>query len=89
MKRYESVRRVTDNGQTRIGTATLPKAKFKDSDLLMTTVDGDRCDTISQLVYKTPTLWWYIASINNLKSNNIPPGTQLRVPVEPSNAVLK
>ena len=34
-------------------------------------------------------LWWFIASINNLKSNNIEAGTQLRVPISTEQAILK
>jgi len=50
---------------------------------------GDRCDLLAQEYYGDVKLWWYIASVNNLKSNNIEAGTQLRVPVSTEQAILK
>jgi LysM repeat protein len=44
---------------------------------------------IAQEYYGTTELWWYVASVNNLSSNNIEAGTQLRVPVSTEQAVLK
>jgi len=44
---------------------------------------------ISQQYYGTPDYWWYIASVNNLTSNNIEAGTQIRVPSTLQQAKLK
>jgi len=89
MSRYDRVSKVNHNGVVRIGTADLPKFEEKNSDILLLAVDGDRCDLISQQYYGTTEFWWYIASVNNLKSNNIEAGTQLRVPVSTEQAKLK
>ena len=89
MSRYDRVRRVGENKIPRIGTAYIPKVEDQNSDILLIATDGDRCDVISQQYYGTPDFWWFIASVNKLKSNNIEAGTQLRVPVSTEEAVLK
>ena len=89
MNRYKNVKLVSDNNVDRIGTADLPEFEEKNSDVLLIATQGDRCDLISQQYYGTAEYWWYIASVNNLKSNNIEAGTQLRVPVSVEQAVLK
>ena len=89
MNRYDRVRKVSENKISRIGIADFPKVEDKNSDILLIATYGDRCDVISQEYYGTPDFWWFIASVNKLKSNNIEAGTQLRVPVSTEEAVLK
>ena len=60
----------------------------KNPDILLLATEGDRCDLISEEYYGTTQYWWYIASVNNLKSNNIEAGTQLRVPISVKQAKL-
>ena len=89
MSRYDRVKKVSENKISRIGIADFPKVEDKNSDILLIATQGDRCDVISQEYYGTPDFWWFIASVNKLKSNNIEAGTQLRVPVSTEKAVLK
>lgn len=89
MSRYDTVKKVIDKKIQRIGTSDLPKFTEKNSDILLIATDGDRCDLISQEYYGTSEFWWFVASINNLKSNNIEAGTQLRVPISLEQAILK
>ena len=89
MSRYDNISRVKHNKVMRIGTADLPKFEEKNSDILLIATQGDRCDLISQQYYGTTEFWWFIASVNNLKSNNIDAGPQLRIPVSPEFANLK
>ena len=89
MSRYNTIKRYKNNGVATIGTSYLPKHEEKNSDVLLIATEGDRCDLISQEYYGTTEYWWYIASVNNLKSNNIQAGTQLRVPLSVEKAVLK
>ena len=89
MSRYDTVKQISRNKISKIGTADIPKVEDKNSDILLIATDGDRCDMISYLYYGTSDFWWFIASINNLKSNNIEAGTQLRVPVSLEEAILK
>lgn len=89
MSRYDNVEKIQNKNVTTIGTSYLPKFKEDNSDVLLIATEGDRCDLISQEYYGTSELWWYIASVNNLSSNNIEAGTQLRVPVSIEQAILK
>ena len=89
MSRYDNTSKIQNKQFVSIGTSYLPKYEEKNSDILLIATEGDRCDLISQEYYGTPDLWWYIASVNNLKSNNIEAGTQLRVPVSIEQAILK
>ena len=89
MSRYDNVEKIQNKNVTTIGTSYLPKFKEGNSDVLLIATEGDRCDLISQEYYGTTELWWYIASVNNLSSNNIEAGTQLRVPVSIEQAILK
>ena len=89
MSRYDIVKKITERGINRIGTADLPKFTENNSDVLLIATDGDRCDLIAQEYYGTTELWWFVASVNNLKSNNIQAGTQLRVPISTEQAKLK
>ena len=88
MGRYDTIPRVGDKGVARIGTADLPKFEESNTDILLIATEGDRCDLISQEYYGTPDFWWYIASVNNLKSNNIEAGTQLRIPISTEQAKI-
>tara|TARA_B100000902_G_C26813317_1_gene670276 strand:- start:350 stop:619 length:270 start_codon:yes stop_codon:yes gene_type:complete len=89
MSRYDIVKKITEKGINRIGTADLPKFTENNSDVLLIATNGDRCDLIAQEYYGTTELWWFVASVNNLKSNNIQAGTQLRVPISTEQAKLK
>jgi len=89
MARYDNIDKIKDENITRIGTSYLPKVKEQNSDVLLIATEGDRCDHLAQEYYGDVNLWWYIASVNNLKSNNIEAGTQLRVPVSTEQAILK
>ena len=89
MSRYDNTSKIQNKQFVSIGTSYLPKHEEKNSDVLLIATEGDRCDLISQEYYGTTEYWWYIASVNNLKSNNIEAGTQLRVPLSVEKAVLK
>ena len=89
MSRYDTIRRVSKNKVIRVGTSYLPIVEEKNSDILLIATHGDKCDIISQQYYGTPNFWWFIASVNNLKSNNIEAGTQLRIPISVEEASLK
>jgi nucleoid-associated protein YgaU len=89
MSRYDTIRRVNKNKVVRVGTSYLPTVEDKNSDILLIATQGDRCDLISHQYYGSPEYWWFIASVNNLKSNNIEAGTQLRIPISIEEASLK
>tara|TARA_R100000008_G_C3583419_1_gene170292 strand:- start:2253 stop:2564 length:312 start_codon:yes stop_codon:yes gene_type:complete len=75
-----------DGGFTKLTTTVYNEVPERDDDVLITTQEGDRLDILSQQFYNTPHYWWFIARVNNLKSNNLKPGLQLRVPITLENA---
>ena len=89
MSRYRSIKKIQDKQKTRIGTATLPQRLISNEDTLLIATEGDRCDILAEQFYGTPELWWFVALSNNLSTNNIPVGTQLRIPISATQAVLE
>ena len=89
MSRYDEVKIITDKKISRLGTVDFQKFEEKNTDILLIATEGDRCDLISQLYYGSPEHWWFVASVNKLSSNNIPAGTQLRIPVSLEQAKLR
>ena len=89
MSRYNKVKRKKVNNVSRISTSYLPEVKEQNSDVLLIATNGDRCDLLAKQYYGDVKLWWCIASVNNLKSNNIEAGTQLRIPLSTEQAVIK
>ena len=89
MSRYDEVKIITDKKISRLGTVDFQKFEEKNTDILLIATEGDRCDLISQLHYGSPEHWWFVASVNKLSSNNIPAGTQLRIPVSLEQAKLR
>mgnify|MGYP003129204422 FL=1 len=63
-------------------TTIYEKVPERDTDQYFISVEGDRCDNLAQQFYGNPNLWWFIARVNNLKTNNIPSGTSLRIPID-------
>lgn len=89
MSRYDTVRKIDDDKIQRVGTATLPDYEEKNSDVLLIATEGDRCDALAFQYYGNPEFWWFIASVNKLSSNNIPVGTQLRIPLSTEDAIME
>ena len=89
MSRYDTIGKIKDKKIERIGTATLPDVQESNNDTLLIATQGDRCDLLATTYYGTPELWWFIATVNKLSGNNIPVGTQLRIPVTAAQATLE
>ena len=89
MSRYDTVGKIEDKEIQRIGAATLPDVQESNSDILLIATEGDRCDLLATTYYGTPELWWFVATTNKLSGNNIPVGTQLRIPVTSAQAALR
>tara|TARA_B100000287_G_scaffold343088_1_gene329918 strand:- start:3768 stop:4049 length:282 start_codon:yes stop_codon:yes gene_type:complete len=93
MSRYEQISRIDIDDEKRTGsslsTAQFKKVEEKNSDLLLIATAGDRCDLLAQQYYGDSSFWWFIASVNKLKTNNIEAGTQIRVPISLDEAKLK
>ena len=69
-----------NKGIVKRNTKYYDKVPERDNDIWVMTQDGDRLDLLANQYYGDPKLWWFIARANNLKFNNIPIGTTLRIP---------
>jgi hypothetical protein len=63
-------------------STTYPKIFPDDNDIYIITEQGDRLDILADKYYKNPTMWWIIATANNINDANfyVKPGIQLRIP---------
>lgn len=66
-----------------------PKIPKRDNDIYIVTQGGDRLDTLANQFYSDSSLWWIIASANNLHDAPfaVSDGTILRIPVD-KNKIL-
>ena len=88
MARYDTVGKIEVKGVEKLGTATLPDVEESNNDVLLIATEGDRCDLLATEYYGSPELWWFVATVNKLSTNNIPVGTQLRIPLSADKATL-
>tara|TARA_B100000287_G_C20187951_1_gene604910 strand:- start:25 stop:303 length:279 start_codon:yes stop_codon:yes gene_type:complete len=89
MSRYKDTEQKKGyNSNTKMSYATTiyNEVPERDDDMYFIAVDGDRCDNLAQQFYGDPTLWWFVAKINNLYTMNIPAGTSLRIPISEREA---
>ena len=86
MARYENTKKQKMNNKNYYQTTVYKKVKEKNSDQYFIAQEGDRCDVLANRFYGNPTLWWFIARVNNLTTNNIPAGTSLRIPANTEDA---
>ena len=80
MSRYKSTDKNKKSNKKYYETTIYKKVKEKNTDSYFIAVEGDRCDNLANRFYGDSTLWWFIAKVNNLTTNNIPAGTSLRIP---------
>jgi len=68
---------------TEVFRTTIPtKIRPAEDDAIITAGDADRLDSLASKHYGSPSLWYVIASVNNITngSMHVTPGTQLRIP---------
>lgn len=82
MARYSRTGIGSKNKKNYYGTTIYDKVPEKDTDQYFIAQNGDRCDNLANRFYGNPNLWWFIARVNNLKTMNIPAGTELRIPID-------
>jgi len=83
--RYEdNLKKKLNDGRMVYRTKRYPSIPKLDSDIYIITQGGDRLDSIANHYYNDSSLWWIIASANNIHdpSFSVPEGTQLRVPTD-------
>jgi len=86
MARYKNTKKQKINKKSYYTTTIYSKVPKKNTDMYFIAVDGDRCDNLAFRFYGDSQLWWFIARVNNLTTNNIPAGTSLRIPATTENA---
>ena len=81
--RYNNAKIKKDKDGNRYYKPTIvPNIPFKDSDIFVYPVFGDRFDTMAQRYYGDSNLWWIIAKANELSNGQISPSSdkKLRIP---------
>ena len=81
--RYKNSRfKKTIDGREVLQSKIYPNIAKTDDDIYVATETGDRFDTLAYQFYNDSTLWWIIASANNIHNANIGlrEGTILRIP---------
>jgi phage tail protein X len=81
--RYQnSETKVTNDGRTVYRSRIYPSIPLRDDDMYVATETGDRLDTLAYQYYRDASLWWIIASANNLHDApfGLKDGTILRIP---------
>ena len=82
--RYENNEVKTTNDGRRVYRSKIyPQIPLRDDDIYVATETGDRLDTLAYQYYKDSSLWWIIASANNLHNApfGLKDGTILRIPI--------
>tara|TARA_R100000152_G_C6758281_1_gene182152 strand:+ start:506 stop:775 length:270 start_codon:yes stop_codon:yes gene_type:complete len=86
MSRYQKTKKRKKNKKNRYLTTIYNEVKEKNTDGYFIAQEGDRCDSLASRFYGDSSLWWFIARVNNLTTNNIPAGTSIRVPSNTKDA---
>lgn len=82
--RYLYTKKIQDNDTKKYYYESIiyPKINPTDNDLYIISEAGDRLDLLAHKYYNDPSMWWVIATANNLNDANffVEPGIQLRIP---------
>lgn len=72
----------TRDGRLVYRSKIYPKIPLRDDDIYVATETGDRLDTLAYQYYNDSSLWWIIASANNIHDAvfGFEDGTILRIP---------
>ncbi len=83
---YTNKKTDSDTSVTYMESTIYPKIEPKNSDFYIIASAGDRLDLLANRYYKDPSMWWVIATANNLNDANffVEVGTQLRIPADVS-----
>ena len=78
-----------NDGRTVYRSKIYPEIPLRDGDIYVASETGDRLDSLANEYYGDASLWWIIATANNLHDAPfaMPDGTTLRVPVNYSEIV--
>jgi phage tail protein X len=79
---YSKTLSTEDTKRQYISSTIYPKIKPSDNDYYVISEQGDRFDLLAYKYYGDVSMWWVIASANNINDANffVEPGIQLRIP---------
>jgi hypothetical protein len=82
MNRYQDISIITVDNKKCYQTTRYPEVPLSDQDIYVYVTQGDRFDTLASQFYGDQSLWWIIATANNIHnvSFSVPDGTTLRLP---------
>ena len=92
MRRYATNATQTRwDGKQVFKSTIYPTVKPSSSDILITASETDYLDTLAQKYYRDSTLWWVIASVNNIGKGrlSVEVGTQLRIPFDITSILIE
>ena len=100
MNRYNKIQKLRNTnefvgtlGDLYYRTVYYPEFGPSETDIYVETEFGDRLDRLAYQFYKDVTLYWIISISNpntlNLGSITIPPGTQLRIPINVNGIISR
>ena len=86
MSRYKFTDKQIKNKKKYYSTTIYKKVEEKNSDSYFIAQEVDKCDNLANRFYGDSSLWWFVARVNNLTTNNIPAGTSIRIPATTQDA---
>jgi len=92
MDRYTNIPIKRDDNNKSVTRSTLyPEIPKSIDDIYVITDAGDRLDLLAYRYYNDVRLWWLIAEANGVGKGTlaIEPGTQLRIPANSTNLLIK
>ena len=87
MARYQNTKKRKKNKKQHYGTTIYKVIPERNTDIYLIAQQGDRCDNLANRFYGDSQLWWFVAKVNKLTTNNIPAGTSLRIPTSTAEAI--
>ncbi len=86
---YSEVLKTKETNKQFLESTIYPKVKAKDTDMYIISEAGDRLDLLAHKYYGDQSLWWVIATANNINDATfyVEEGIQLRIPSD-INAIL-
>ena len=78
----QETKKKLNDGRVVYGSKRYPNIPKSNNDIYVVTQGGDRLDTLANDFYSDSSLWWIIASANNIHDAPfaLPDGTEIRIP---------